>query len=205
MLDTSHQPFDPDIFEWCSNQRINHLKQHFGDSTGTLLRSNLLLPAVRAWIKEQILQSYLDPSSLQKILEDPKISDQSLISWSRKLWSHRLESIYLSQKSLLDTYSCLLLRVTDRHLSFELFNRLRADEAPFEQLSFMYGEGPERSSGGLLKNKRLQDLPPALHKLIRKLKPGEILKPHKVGNWYIIISILEWTPAQFDERLRRCF
>ena len=202
MNDSFGFAYDPDIYDWCTDQRISRLHSHFAELAPILSWSNLLSPALRAWVKQELLQDFLDKSQLHEVLVDPQLLDQKLIQWAESLWDHRLETIYLSQKDQLDRYTLKMLRVTDQYLSFELFNRIKANEAPFEQLSWSFGEGPERSYGGLLKDKRLQDLPPALHKLIKKLQPGEVLKPYKLGNWFVILSLVDWTPAQFDQRTK---
>ena len=42
-------------------------------------------------------------------------------------------------------------------------------------------------------------MPSGLHPLLRKLKPGEVLKPHRMGEWYVLLTLDELIPAQLDE------
>ena len=127
------------------------------------------------------------------------LSEDALTAWSRQQWGHRLETLYLAQKQGLDLVSCSLLRVKSQHMAFELSLRLKSNEASFDQLSWMYGEGPERLHGGIFDNRRIQELPPSLSLLLSKAKPGEVLKPHRLGEWYVVMLYTQWTPAQFDE------
>ena len=199
MSERINEQFDPDLEDWCNGDRVHDLKSSIESCYELLSWSGLLVPMLRSWVKNQILLEFLSGDSLEEALGDPKIADKTLVSWARNLWTHRLETIYLTNKGQLDRVTCSLLRVKDRDLSFELFNRLKAGESSFEQLSWRYGEGPERLHGGIFDNRRIQELPPSLSLLLSKAKPGEVLKPHRLGEWYVVMLYTQWTPAQFDK------
>ena len=92
-----------------------------------------------------------------------------------------------------------MLRVKDQFLAFELYHRLKAGEENFTELSWRYGEGKEKNRGGRFVKQRFDQLPAGLHPLLSKLKPGEVLKPHKMGEWFVVIILDEFIPAQLDE------
>ena len=105
----------------------------------------------------------------------------------RDEWGHRLETLYLQRKNLLDQVSCSMLRVQNQHLATELFHRLISNEASFDELSWKYAEGPEKQYAGKYKSRRLLELPAGMVSLLKNMKPGETLKPRRLGSWYVII------------------
>ena len=129
--------------------------------------------------------------------------DQALLAWAEYQWGHELESIYLARKSELDRMSLRMLRVSDAGLSMELYHRIRAEEASFEQLSWRYGEGPERLQGGLIKNQRLVDLPPAFFPLLVNLHTFEVQQPRAIGKRFVLYQLMSRQPLVFDEETRR--
>lgn len=218
---------DPGIHDWCDAKRIQQLNLDLRQGLQALLWSEKLPIVVLAWARRQLVLDLLSGNSLwsaeekaerfttkctemkshQPSLEIPSgiaddiawcLADDALSAWSRQQWGHRLETLYLAQKEGLDLVSCSLLRVKSQFMAFELSLRLKSNEASFEQLSWMYGEGPERYQGGRFVRQRMANLPSALHPLLRKLKPGEVLKPHRMGDWFVIMSLDELLPAQFE-------
>ena len=127
------------------------------------------------------------------------LGDAVLKAWSEKQWGHKLETLYLSKKNELDIVTASLIRMKSQFLSFEVYQRLKSKEASFEELSWTFGEGAEKNQGGRFYKQRIYSIPSGLRSMIRKIKPGEVLKPHKLGDWYAILTLDEFEPAQFDE------
>jgi len=190
---------DPDVFSWCDEARILSLRNEIGSALPLLVESNLIRTAVTFWTKRQVLFEFLPPEDYSVVLSDPTKADQALLSWARSVWGHRLENLYLAEKHHLDCVTCSLLRVKDQYLAFELFHRLKGEESSFDELSWKYGQGQERLRGGRFKNQRIQSIPEALHPIIRTMKEGSVSKPHKFSEWYGIIFLDNFSPAQFDE------
>ena len=118
--------------------------------------------------------------------------------WMLQEWGHRLETLYLRDKEGLDRVSFDMLRVKNKYLAAELYYRLMANEQSFQQLSWKYGEGPERDHAGIFKNKYFKDLPNGMPELLRRMKPNETAKPRAFGNYYLVIKLKE-SPAKFDD------
>lgn len=221
-------PLDPDIYSWCHPERLHRLRSELLPAMRSLLWSQHFHAVVLAWVRKELIEEALRSDMLwteaerrQRLMDarkrwatthaadavppcDPVDVDSWLLSedvlavWTRQQWEHRLETLYLAQKQQLDFVTCSLLRVKNQALAFELALRLKAKEASFEQLSWTYGEGPERRQGGRFIHQRLLNLPQPLHPLLRKLKSGEVLKPHQLGDWFVIVSLDELVPAPFD-------
>ena len=192
-------PLDPDVVTWCTEERMERFREIFAHSHEFMNWSGFLAKEIQAWIKFEILNEQLESNIYQHVSETSSIASDALISWARTHWEHRLETLYLNEKQNLDLITCSLLRVKDQFLAFELYHRLKAGEENFSELSWRYGEGKEKNSGGRLVNQRFDQLPAGLHPLLSKLKPGEVLKPHKMGEWFVVIILDEFIPAQLDE------
>lgn len=221
---------DPDIVDWCNKDRISKFKKDLQSSARTLRWSQQIKPIIIAWIRLELVsnlihddsiwpeedkKNYLSkdhaksaksnnkPSKFECDLRDQDallLADELLARWSRQQWEHRLETLYLAQKQELDQVTCSILRVKDQYLAFELYQRLQCKEASFDQLSWNYGQGSERQQGGRFIRQRLSAMPNGLKDVIRKSQPGRILKPRKMGEWFMILSFEEFFPALFDQQ-----
>jgi parvulin-like peptidyl-prolyl isomerase len=114
-----------------------------------------------------------------------------------------LESLFLQQKQDLDQVTCKLLRVAHPGLATEIYHRLLNQEASFEQLSMQFGVGPERFHGGLLKRQYVKDLPKGLGQLLVHLDSGELMKPLKFSNKFVVLQLIERIAAVFDESTKQ--
>ena len=188
-----------------------------------LLWSGQLETVVKGWVRRQLVDEVVQtgaftPSpeqSAQKALEPCppqwgsalhqawQQQEQALLAWAEQQWGHGLESLYLAQKTGMDRVTLRMLRVSDMAFSLELYHRIKAGEASFEQLSWTFGEGPERLKGGEIKNKRLDALPAALFPLLVNLHSVDVQKPRAIGKMYVLLQLLERQPCVFDQDTRR--
>jgi parvulin-like peptidyl-prolyl isomerase len=114
----------------------------------------------------------------------------------------KVDSYFLQRKSQLDRASYSLLRVKDFHLAQELFFRLEAGESTFPELVKQYSQGQEAETGGLIGPHELSIPHPTLAQKIRSLKPGQLAAPLPVVDWFVIIQLDQYFPAQLDEKMR---
>lgn len=156
-----------------------------------------------SWKKNQTIYQRFDSNVLENELESFLMRDFILDLWAQKEWGHRLEAIYLEKKDKLDRITCSILRVKDKYLAAELYYRLKSNENSFDELSWKFGEGKEKKYGGKFTNQRVQDLPDGFSQFIRKLKPGEVLKPHAVGKYYVLIQLESYSPAEFNDETKK--
>ena len=175
------------------NQNIVHLDE----------QSEYLSGRRDAWDEKLKKSKNSLSSTSSEDLDNFLLSDLALKSWAEKEWGHRLEALYLSRKTQLDRVTCSFLRVSDQNLAVELYYRLKNDGQKFEELSWKFAEGPEKKFGGRFSSQRMQDLPAGLPQFLRRLKPGEVSKPHKIGRFFTIIQLESLVAAQFDEKLQQ--
>ena len=179
-----------DIFAVCPQSQdlfirswiqINHIKtlQSKYLKTYTLDESDAST-FIQSWseIRDKLLLTFLPESKIHIYA----ICQNLMLKWAFNEWGHRLESLYLERKSGLDQLSCSLIRVSDPFLASEIYHRLRSDSIPFDQLSWQFGEGPERKNSGFFPLMRASQLPEGFMPLIKKLNEGDVLKPHRIGN-----------------------
>ncbi len=117
-------------------------------------------------------------------------------------FNHRVDSYFLQRKNQLDRAIYSLLRVKDPHLAQELFFRLEAGEATFTELVNQYSQGQEAETGGSIGPHELSFPHPTLAQKIRSLKPGKLSTPLQVADWFVIVKLNKYFPAQLDEKMR---
>ena len=217
-----------EVHDWCTADRIKHFKDEYLSYLNILAacpQSHDLF--IRSWVQinhiKALQASHLKTYTLEeadasglvqswsKNRDDlfltllPKSQIQThatcenlMLKWAFNEWGHRLESLYLERKSGLDQVSCSLIRVSDSFLASEIYYRLRSDNVPFDQLSWKFGEGPERKNSGFFPLMRASQLPEGFMPLIKKLNEGDVLKPHRVGKWNVIIQLHKLVQSQFN-------
>lgn len=225
-------PLDPDIYDWCDVDRVNRFNFELKPIYKTLLWTNQFRSIAGAWVRrelsielsesnivwpKEVYSEKYEESRISWKKNNPDqsfscdsqetsawlLSDKLLLDWADNQWGHRLESLYLEKKQFLDVVSCSMLRVTNQNLAFELYQRIKSNEASLEQLSWKYAQGTERKHGGHFNKKRVQDLPKPLIPLLRNLKSGAVLKPRKIGNWFAVIILDEVIQAEFDDKTKK--
>ena len=176
---------DPSPEEWLTTDHVDSLRSELGHAVSLMKRAGVLSDVLRCWILRELGETKDDTS-------EP-------IAWARNQWGHRLDSLFLQRKDILDEASCRLVRVKQQGLALELYHRLLAQEATFEQVSQQFGLGPERFHGGIFKQQALASYPGNLGQLLRRLESGEISKPLRIGEQFGIIQLKSFVPAVHGE------
>ena len=213
-------PAEPRLDDWCTAGRLDQLSQALASAHELLLWSGQIDAVLRGWVRRQLVDEAVQkewfvlapeleeapscppgwPVALHQTWQQ---QDAALLAWAEQQWGHGLETLYLARKSQLDRVTLRMLRVADGGLATELYHRIKAGEASFEQLSWEYGQGNERFNAGLIKNKRMDRLPGALVPLLTNLHTDELQQPRRVGNEYLLYQLLERQPLVFDSETRQ--
>jgi parvulin-like peptidyl-prolyl isomerase len=122
--------------------------------------------------------------------------------FKRATFASKVDSYFLQRKSQLDRAIYSLLRVKDFHLAQELFFRIQAGEATFPELVKQYSQGQEAQTGGSIGPHELSIPHPTLVAKLRSLKPGQVAPPLQIADWFIVVRLAEYLPAQLDEKMR---
>lgn len=122
--------------------------------------------------------------------------------FKRETFGNQVNSYFLEQKGQLDRVIYSLLRVRDFHLAQELFFRIQAGESTLSELAAQYSAGMEAETGGTIGPCELSTPHPDLaHKLVT-LQPGELSPPMQIGDWFVLVRLEKYLPAQLDEAMQ---
>lgn len=134
----------------------------------------------------------------QTVLRQLKIEKYKQVTWDNKL-----QSYFLKRKGRLDRVIYSLLRVKDAGTAQELYFRLVDDQQAFDELARAYSQGPEAETGGLLGPVTLATPHPALARMLSVSQPGQLWPPTPLGEWFIIVRLEKFLPAQLDDAMRK--
>ncbi|PSB55755.1 peptidylprolyl isomerase [Chamaesiphon polymorphus] len=114
----------------------------------------------------------------------------------------KVDSYFLQRKAQLDRAIYSLLRVKDPHLAQELFFRIQDKEATFTELVKQYSGGQEAEIGGVVGPHELSVPHPLLAQKLSSLKPGQLSPPVHIADWFVVVRLEKYIPAQLDKTMR---
>jgi parvulin-like peptidyl-prolyl isomerase len=122
--------------------------------------------------------------------------------FKQNTFNNRVDSYFLQRKAQLDRATYSLLRVKDPHLAQELFFRIQDGEADFTDLVRQYSGGQEAEIGGLVGPHDMTVPHPDLARKILSLKAGQLAPPVQIADWFVIVRLEKYLPAQLDKDMR---
>jgi len=158
-------------------------------------------------------QTLTEPEALKTYLGNNGLSEADL-HWQialplrveqhcREHYRHKAEAHFLARKSQLDRVVYSLLRVKDHGLAQELYLRIDAGEKGFADLAAEFAEGPEKQTKGIIGPVPLAQAHPVLAEKLRTHAPGTLLQPFRIGEWWLVARLENYTPACFDDAMAR--
>lgn len=155
-------------------------------------RNNISSPEeANAWAERQYGTSDL--------IRTTAIRDKKLAKFKAQTFGREVDSYFLQRKSRLDRVLYSLIRTTQVGLAQELYFRVHDDGQSFADLAKEYSEGQEAKTGGLIGPVELSVPHPALAGLLSVSKPGQVWPPKRIGEWYVVVRLEKFFPAQLDE------
>jgi glycosyltransferase involved in cell wall biosynthesis/parvulin-like peptidyl-prolyl isomerase len=118
-------------------------------------------------------------------------------------WGNKLESYFLQRKQQLDQVIYSLIRNRDAAVVQELYFRLQEGEQSFAELARQYSQGSEAKTSGLIGPTALSSPHPKLTRILTVSQPGQISPPTHLGEWWVIVRVEKFLPAQLDEPMRQ--
>ncbi len=128
--------------------------------------------------------------------------EQKLAKFKQQTFGKNLESYFLQRKARLDRVLYSLIRTSQVGLAQELYFRIHDDGQSFSDLAKEYSEGQEAKTGGLIGPVELSVPHPTLAGLLSVSKPGQIWPPKRIGEWYVVVRLEKFFPAQLDDAMR---
>lgn len=136
-------------------------------------------------------------------MEDLATHPVRVEKFKQTTWSSKVESYFMERKMFLDQVIYSLIRVQDQGLAYELYFRIQEGEAKFADLAREYSKGPESRTGGLLGPVPVSQPHPRIGKLLSISQPGQLWPPQVLAEWFVIIRLEKFMPAQLDDAMRR--
>ncbi|MBR8829419.1 MAG: peptidylprolyl isomerase [Gomphosphaeria aponina SAG 52.96 = DSM 107014] len=148
-----------------------------------------------AWLKEQRLTK----EQWEKLV----LRRLKLDKFKQATWGNKLEAYFLKRKTQLDRIVYSLIRTQDGGIAQELYFRIQEGEATFAELAKEYSKGTEAVTGGLIGPVEANVPHPKIAHLLRTSKPGQVLPPTPVENWWIIVRLENFVAAELDEQMEQ--
>ncbi len=148
-----------------------------------------------AWLQVQALNE----SQLDDIVTRPV----RLTRFKQDKWGNKLESHFMTRKPYLDRVLYSLIRTKDLGTAQELYFRIQEGEQSFADLAKQYSQGNEAATGGIVGPSSLNAPHPAIARTLAVSQPGQLWPPTRLEEWFIILRLEKFYPAQFDEPTRQ--
>lgn len=149
-------------------------------------------------------ETWLDNQGMTEAqLEELAVRPLLLEKFKQANWRNKVESYFLARKTNLDQVVYSLIRTKDLGLAQELYFRILEGEGSFADLAREYSEGAEAHTGGLLGPVAISQPHPALAKLLSVSQPGQLWPPRSLGEWFVLVRLEKFLPAQLDDAMRR--
>jgi len=185
-------------------------ERQFGpkEIVAALHQHNLLPQLIRELVIDAAIEGIECTETEQQIARsDPSetidLRQLKIEKFKQQQWGDRVESYFLERKTKLDRAIYSLLRTKDVGMAQELYCRLLEEEASFEELARQYSQGPEAKTGGLVGPVELSNPHPTLAKMLSIGEPGKLWPPTLLKEWYVIVRLEKFIPAQLDEKMRQ--
>ncbi|NER79004.1 MAG: peptidylprolyl isomerase, partial [Leptolyngbya sp. SIO1D8] len=149
----------------------------------------------KAWAQ----QRYGTPDMIRDIAE----RDMRMTKFKQMSFAKEIDSYFLQRKRSLDRVLYSLIRTTQVGLAQELYFRVHDDGQSFADLAREYSEGQEAKTGGLIGPVELSVPHPSLAGMLSISQPGQIWPPRRIGDWYIVVRLEKFFPAQLDEAMEQ--
>jgi parvulin-like peptidyl-prolyl isomerase len=146
-----------------------------------------------------LAKNYLTERQLAPLVARPL----RLERYKQATWGPKLESYFLQRKSQMDRAIYGLIRLQDLGVAQELYFRISEGEQSFALLAREYSQGPEAQTGGMVGPAELGTLHPTLAKVLTVSQPEQLWAPMQLGQWWVIIRLEKFIPAQLDETMRQ--
>ncbi len=119
----------------------------------------------------------------------------------RERFSPKAEARFLERKNELDQVVYSLLRLENSFLARELYLQIESGESNFADLAKRYAEGPERNTNGIVGPVSLTQAHPQLVEKLRVTRPGVLLEPFRISDWWLVVRLERYSPATFSDEI----
>ena len=171
-----------------SDEDINQARQALIEDGG--------YDGIEKWPQLLVDLEKTDAEVMARLIE--KVQKKTFI---REQFAPKSEARFLDRKNELDQVVYSLLRLKDSFLARELYLQIESGESNFADLARIYAEGPERNTNGIVGPVSLTQAHPVLVEKLRITKPGVLLEPFQIGEWWLVVRLERYSPATFTDEI----
>jgi len=170
-------------------------------------------------IKEELLKEFRKHNHLEKdidlgaYLEETGVSMENLVNslclnikfknTESKEFEDESSKYFSDNKEDFDLYTYSLIRVKDKDLATELFQKIESGIDDFPSLASKYSIGIERKTNGLVGPLSLKNGHPEIRSKLLESKIGKLLEPFPINNLWIILRSESKQLATFDGLVKK--
>ncbi len=152
-------------------------------------------------VSQEAVQNYCQVYSLtDEQLKAIALRELKIEKFKHQTWGNRLESTFLNRRTSLDCVIYSLIRHKNSELLQELFFRIQEGEQTFAEIASQYSQGVEAQTGGMTGPVLLNKLSAAIAERLRSSLPQQIHPPFPLEEWFVILRLEKFMPAQFDDQ-----
>ncbi|NJK47321.1 peptidylprolyl isomerase [Candidatus Gracilibacteria bacterium] len=174
----------------CTNEEEKIARQRFYQQFQITTEAQIKL-----WLKHH----GMTPEQLDRLV----LREIKLEKYKQETWGNQVESQFLQSKRQLDRVVYSLIRSKDAGIAQELFFRIQEGETSFTELARKYSEGTEAETGGLIGPVELNVPHPKIAQMLSATRPGQLIPPTRVGDWWIVLRLEKYLSAQLDDQMRQ--
>lgn len=174
----------------CTNEEEKIARQRFYQQFQITTEAQIKL-----WLKHH----GMTPDQLDRLV----LREIKLEKYKQETWGNQVESQFLQSKRQLDRVVYSLIRSKDAGIAQELFFRIQEGETSFTDLARKYSEGTEAETGGLIGPVELNVPHPKIAQMLSATRPGQLIPPTRVGDWWIVLRLEKYLSAQLDDQMRQ--
>ena len=155
-------------------------------------------------VSDEDIQTWLlENSTTPEGLEEMALRPLRLHKFKQQRFDRKVENYFMQQKPHLDRVVYSLIRVKDEGLANEIYYRIEEGEATFGEMAQEHSEGPEAQTQGILGPAPVSKPHPFISRMLEVSKPGQLWPPRAIAEWFIIVRLEQFMPAQLDDRMRQ--
>lgn len=161
---------------------------------------NRLEDLLKGWISraDTELEATNDDNENNPTDSEPDTTSLLAHEW----FGDQVDRRYLERRDALERVSFRILRTPSKGVALEAHQRLIGAEESWPEISDRWGQRPERDHQGRYAPTAPAQLTPELTKALRRLQPGELSEPIRIGKQFAIIELIQWHDVDLDKTLR---
>jgi len=162
--------------------------------------AELLTPLLRLRIRRVVMQGcfMVDPA-----LDEEITGDERWQLLARHWFEPQVDRRYLERRDGLERVAFRLLRTSNKGVILEAQQRLLNREEDWVAISERWGLDPEKRFNGRIAPTSPSKLAPDLAAALRRLQPGELSPPIRLGKLFALAELEQWSNVDLTEELRR--